>query len=118
MILEDPSGLSNVPITLTSPAGVATIVPGFPTDVSESVDPETGVVVSGHQAAVAISLLALIAAGVEMPTGVVEKSRRPWLVAFTDATGEAHTWKVVEALPDRTVALVRLLLEGYRAGTN
>lgn len=117
-ILEDSVSGFGWPLTLTSPAGVATLLTGFATDVSESVDPETGVIVSGRQASVTISLLSLGVAGVELPTGVVEKTRRPWRVTFADVTLAALTWKVVEVLPDRALGVVRLLLEAYRAGTD
>lgn len=117
-ILEDSASGFGWPLTLTSPAGVATLLTGFATDVSESVDPETGVIVSGRQAAVTLSFLSLAAASVEMPTGVAEKGRRPWIVTFADVMLAALTWKVVEVLPDRALGVVRLILEGYRAGTD
>lgn len=115
-ILEDSVSGFGWPLTLTSPAGAATQLTGFATDVSESVDPETGVVVSGRQASVTISLLSLDAAGLGLPTAVVEKNRRPWLVTFADVLLAAHVWKVVEVMPDRALGVVRLVLEGYRAG--
>lgn len=115
-ILEDSTSGFGWPLTLTSPAGVATLLAGFATDVSERDDPETGVIVSSRQASVTISLLSLIGATLELPTGVVEKTQRPWLVTFPDVTLAASTWKVVEVLPDRALGVVRLLLEAYRAG--
>lgn len=111
-ILEDSVSGFGWPLTLTSPAGEATLLTGFATDVSESVDPETGVIVSGRQASVTISLLSLP----ELPTGVAESTRRPWRVTFADVTLAALTWKVVEVLPDRALGVVRLILEAYRAG--
>jgi hypothetical protein len=111
-ILEDSTSGFGWPLTLTSPAGMATLHTGFATDVFESVDPETGVIVSGRQASVTISLLSLA----ELPTAVAEKGRRPWVVTFADVTLAAATWKVVEVLPDRALGVVRLILEAYRAG--
>jgi hypothetical protein len=113
-ILEDSASGFGWPLTLTSPAGVATLLTGFATDVSESVDPETGVIVSGRQASVTISLLSLP----ELPTAVADAARRPWRVTFADVLLAALTWKVVEVLPDRALGVVRLILEGYRAGSD
>jgi hypothetical protein len=118
-ILEDSTSGFGWPLTLTSPAGVATLLTGFATDVSESVDPETGIIVSGRQAAVTLSLLSLQVAGVPLPAAVNEKTRRPWRVTFADVLLAALVWKVVEVLPDRALGVVRLILEGYRdAGTD
>lgn len=109
-ILEDSASGFGWPLVLTSPAGVVRNVTGFRTDVSEQVDPETQVIVSGRQASVTISLASLP----ELPAAVPERSRRPWLVAFADVTtGETHTFKVVEVLPDRALGVVVLRLEGY-----
>lgn len=111
-ILEDSASGFGCPLVLTSPAGVVSNVTGFRTDISEQVDPETQVVVASRQASVTISLAALA----ELPAAVAERNRRPWLVAFPDVTtGEVHTFKVVEVLPDRALGVVLLRLEGYRA---
>lgn len=109
-ILEDLSGFG-WPLTLTSPSGVSASHVGFTTDVAETIDPETGVAVSGRRASVAISLLSLPV----LPSAVPESTRRPWVVTFDDATLNTPTrWKVVEVLPDRALGVVVLLLEAYR----
>jgi hypothetical protein len=109
-ILEDLSGFG-WPLTLISPSGVSASHVGFTTDVAESIDPETGVAVSGRRASVAISLLSLPV----LPSAVPESTRRPWVVTFDDATTLTPTrWKVVEVLPDRAIGVVVLLLEAYR----
>jgi len=109
-ILEDPSGFRR-PITLTSPAGTASALTGFATDVAESVDPETGVLVAGRRASAAISLLSLP----EMPTAEAEAGARPWQVTLTSIVGPPTTWKVVEVRPDRALGVVVLMLEAYDA---
>jgi hypothetical protein len=108
-ILEDSTSGFGWPLTLTSPAGVPALLVGFTTDVAETIDPETGVAVSGRRASVAIALLSLP----ELPTAVPDANRRPWIVTFADVTLAASTWKVVEVLPDRAVGVVVLLLEAY-----
>lgn len=99
------------PITITSPAGVATSVVGYTTDIAESVDPETNIAVASRKAQAVVSLLRLPT----LPTAVLERGSRPWLVAFADVvTGVVGTWKVVEVLPDRAIGLVILRLESWR----
>jgi hypothetical protein len=113
-ILEDSASGFGWPLTLTSPAGVVSMHTGFATDVAESVDPETGMLVTGRRASVAISLLSLA----ELPTAVADSAKRPWIVTFADTQLVASTWKVVEVRPDRALAVVVLLLETYRASTD
>jgi hypothetical protein len=110
-MLEDPTGFRRE-LTLTSPAGVVTPLGGFPTDIAESVDPETGTVVAGRRASVAVSLLSLPA----MPEVEPEAGARPWVVVF--ALFASTTWKVVEVKPDRAAGVVVLMLEAYDASTD
>lgn len=116
-ILGDTSGFAE-PLTLTSPAGDTRELTGFATDVAESVDPETGVIVSARRASVAISLLTLDELSAELPAVVPDADRKPWLVSFTSATGVLGTWKVVDVKPDRAIGVVVLTLESYDAGTD
>ena len=113
-IIEDSASGFGWPLVLTSPAAVATLLTGFASDVSETVDPETGIAVVGRRTSVAISLLSLT----ELPAAVPESDRRPWLVTMADVTGEAATWKVVEVRPDRALGVVVLILEAYRASAD
>jgi len=108
-ILEDSASGFGWPLTLTSPAGVSSMLTGFATDVAESVDPETGVSVSGRRTSVAVSLLSLA----ELPAVVHDETSRPWLVTYADVAGVVGTWKVIEVLPDRALGVVVLLLEAY-----
>ncbi len=110
-ILEDSASGFAWPLALTSPAGVVSLLAGFATDIAESVDPETGVVVAGRRGSVAISLLSLS----EMPSAEAESGKRPWQVAFDDLTAAPTTWKVVEVRPDRALGVVVLLLEAFDA---
>jgi hypothetical protein len=113
-ILENEASGFGWLIVLTSPAGVSALYTGFATDISETIDPETGLAVSGRRASVVLSLFSLP----ELPTAVPESNRRPWVVDFDDVTGAGTTWKVVEVKPDRAIGQVVLLLEAYRAGAD
>jgi len=112
-ILEDSATGFGWPLTLTSPLGISTQLIGYATDVSQTIDPETGQAVSGRRASVAVSLRALS----EMPRGEADHLRKPWTVSFVDSEGVTSKWKVVEVLPDRAVSVVVLLLESYHDGS-
>ena len=112
-IVEDDVGGFGWPITVTSPAGVAFAVKGLQNDISELIDPETNQLVVGRLAAIAVELGQFIASGGPMPTYVSEEKSKPWLVAFVDVGGTAHTFKVRESRPDRTVNALVLILEMY-----
>lgn len=108
-ILEDSTSGFGWPFVLTSPAGVSTALTGFTSDVSVTIDPDTGQAVAGRKASVAVSLASLPA----MPAAVADELMKPWLVTFADIQGVTATWKVTEVLPDRAVGIVVLLLESY-----
>ena len=99
------------PLTLTSPAGVATNLVGFTTDVGQTIDPDTGQAVAGRRASVALAMSSLPA----MPAAVADDEAKPWLVTFSDVAGTPGSWKVIEVLPDRAVGVVVLLLESWHA---
>lgn len=107
-ILEDLSGFGTA-LTLTSPEGVTSELVGTTADVALTIDPETGQAVTGRRTSVAVSTLSLPA----MPAAVADRTRRPWLVTFNDQHGVPATWKVVDVQPDRTLAVVVLILEAY-----
>jgi hypothetical protein len=108
-ILEDASGFAWA-FTLTSPLGVSADYSGFTTDVGQTIDPETGQAVAGRRASVAVSLLSLP----EMPAGIAESTRKPWLVRFLSVQGVEATFKVIEVLPDRAAGVVVMILEAYQ----
>jgi len=102
------------PVTLTSPAGVASAMRGYTTDISATIDPETGQAVTGRRASAVLSLLSLT----ELPVAVHDSDERPWLVTMADATGALSTWKVIEVRPDRSMGIVVLILGGYGAAAD
>ncbi len=108
-ILEDSTSGFGWPFVLTSPAGVSTALTGYTTDVSVTIDPDTGQAVAGKKASVAVSLASLPA----MPTAVADEMTKPWLVTVADIQGVTATLKVIEVLPDRALGVVVLLLESY-----
>lgn len=113
-ILTDssPSGFAS-PIIVTDPHGNAATINGLQNDVHLSVDPQTGAMVAGRRASVALSITALAAAGLGEPRAIADPKLKPWRIEFTTPTGKALTMKVAEALPDELGCIV-CLLETYK----
>lgn len=111
-ILENDQDFA-VPIVVTNPDGVSATLKGLQTDHALTIDPETGVAVTGSNVSVALSIQALQQAGIGQPRGIADSSRRPWLVQFTTPTGDTQKFKVAEALPDKLGCLV-LRLEVWK----
>jgi hypothetical protein len=113
-ILEDSAAGFGWPIKVTDPSGKVADVVGNSGDVSQVIDPQTGMAITGRVAHVAIAIATLRAAGfTDLPRGIADEKRKPWLVTFNDIGGTAHTFKVIEALPDQTIGLMTCTLEAY-----
>lgn len=112
-ILEDDVGGFGWPITVTDPDGTVGALVGMSNDIAQVIDPDTGVAVSGRSASVSIAISSLTAEGLGLPVGIADKSKKPWLVAFDDINGNAHTFKVQQSNPDRTIGDVVCLLEAW-----
>lgn len=116
LILEDEAFGFGWPITLRSPAGLqSTALIGYSDDISQTIDPDTGQLVSGRLASVALRTSTLLAQGFVMPYGVADAAAKPWVVTFADINGTAYTFKVRQTNPDRALGLVVCILEGYDA---
>lgn len=101
-------------ITLQAPDGRVAELRGNQRDISHAVDPETGKTVSARTASVVVSYADLAIVNM-MPRGESDTSKKPWVVKFVESVGDIeHTFKVAEALPDRTLGCVVLLLEFYK----
>jgi hypothetical protein len=114
-ILSDTVGGFAIPITLVDPAGNEATINGLATDIGLTIDPETGQAVIGRKASIAIPLRALEEAELEQPRGVASKTAKPWTATFTLPTGQAQTFKITSAMPDKLGCLV-CFLDVYVAG--
>lgn len=112
-ILGDTSGFA-VSATLTSPSGSSSVILGMFSLVTQTQDPNTGVVINGSRASFVVSDAILTAAGIGKPEGEADLSRKPWYLDVADASGTSRRFKVYENTPDRTVGCHILLLEFYR----
>lgn len=115
-IVEDPSGFGTL-VSVTNPAGVTASVMGLTRDIAATIDPGTGLVVTGRSASVTLSLATLGTAGLGVPRNIPDRDKRPWVITFTDALGTLHTFKVAEAMPDYGIGLVVCKLEAYKPQT-
>lgn len=113
-ILSDETTGFAWPISLTNPDGVTVELTGFSTDIGQTINPDTGQVVSGRQASVALSTAMLGALNIGIPRGISDSGHKPWVVRFADIHGAVQTYKVQEAMPDRALGLVTCVLETYR----
>lgn len=111
-ILNNTDGFG-VPITVTDPGGTSAALTGFSTDIPFTIDPETGMAVSGRTASVALHMRDLVAAGLGNPKNIPDEDSRPWVVSFVDVVGITHTFKVKESNPDRASGVITCTLEVY-----
>jgi hypothetical protein len=114
-ITGDVSGGFGWLITVTTPTGQSAVISGLSTDIGESLDPETGMIVAGRKASVALPIASLVAVGITtLPSAAPDASKKPWVIRFADVAGNAHTFAVKHAMPDTAIGLVTCILEQYR----
>lgn len=114
LILENSNDFG-WPVTVTDPSGVVAGLTGYSNDISSVIDPDTGQLVSGRVASIALRISSLALAGLGIPRGIDNDTQKPWVVAFDDINGAAHTFKVQQSNPDRTLGIVTCLLESYKS---
>lgn len=105
-----------VTVTVTDPNGQCAEVQGQSSDIGVSIDPDTGVPISGRRAHVTLRLASLVAAGFDdIPQHVTSADGHPWRIEFTDSAGVAHVFAIRHSWPDRSLGIVTLLLEYWSA---
>lgn len=112
IVEQDPQG-PRWPLTVTNPDGVALETYCVGNDIAQAIDPETGELVSGRSSSVSLVLRTLLDAGLGIPEGIADESKKPWLVATEDVNGISYTFAIQQTNPDRTLGLVTCLLETY-----
>ena len=100
--------------SITPPDGEPQPFYGLSTDIGQTIDPDTGMLVQGRKASVAVSLGDLNDAGFKIPTNIVNKSSKPWVVQFNAIECDGYAFKVEHTMPDRAIGSVVLLLTVYR----
>jgi hypothetical protein len=112
-ILEDGALGFGWPITVTDPNGLTGNLTGFSNDIAQTIDPDTGQLVSGRVATAALRMSSLTAQGLGLPRGVADTAGLPWRITFTDINANSYDFKVRQADPDRALGIIVCILEGY-----
>lgn len=113
-ILEDEINGPGQAITLTRPDGLKADLTGTSNDIGLMIDPDTGVAVAGRQATITLRTRTVLAKLHELPAGIKDQSRKPWVAVFNDINGQSHTFKIVEVMPDRSLGVITCTLELYK----
>ena len=112
IVLEDDVTGFGWPITVADPTGKAESLVGSSGDIAQAIDPDTGQAVSGRLAMVTLRISSLVAAGfTDLPKGISSTTSKPWLITFDDINGNSFTFKVQQSNPDRTLGVVKCILE-------
>jgi len=114
-ILEDGVYGFGWPITVTDPGGKSAPLTGFSDDISQVIDPDTGIAVSGRLASAVLRISSLTEAGLGLPVGIADAGSKPWVINFDDINGSPHTFKVQQSDPDRAIGIVVCILEIYKS---
>ncbi len=114
-ILEDKVTGFGFDITVTDPLGTVGEFIGFSNDITQVLDPDTGQIVSGRSASVAIRMTTLNTVfSNSLPVGIADAGIKPWVVEFLDIAGLPYKFKVIKSNPDRALGVVTLLLGEYQ----
>lgn len=108
-------GDEGVDFIVTDPAGATATMRGLSWDIGMMIDANTGQATSGRQAHVTIRIASLTAAGMAIPVNISETDRKPWIFDILSVNGEATRCKAIESRPDRTLGVVTVALERFRA---
>jgi len=116
-ILENKVSGFGWDIELINPSGISSNdvidggLVGFSNDISQVIDPDTGQMVSGRSASIAIRISTLIDLG--MPRGISDTNAKPWIVKVKDINSNEFTFKIQQSNPDRALGIVTCYLELY-----
>lgn len=112
--LEDGVSGFGWPITLIAPSDLSAPLTGSSNDIAQAIDPDTGQIVSGRTASVALRIASILDAGFsELPRNVEAAGVKPWRVMFDDINGNSYMFKVRQTNPDRALGLLVCMLENY-----
>ena len=114
--LSNTQGFGNG-FTLTDPSGAQGNFIGQTGDIGELIDPDTGLAVSGRLAFAVVAIGDLQLSGLTgFPIGISDKNSKPWLCEFGAPATSDQCYKVKSTMPDRTVGVIKMILELYDNG--
>lgn len=115
-ILENDATGFGWPIRITDPDGQFADVIGDAGEISQLIDPDTGLAVSGNLAHVTLRISTLKSKGLDVPKGIADTAAKPWRITFDDINGNSYTFKVRQSRPDAMLGIVVCILEIYGNG--
>jgi len=113
MILSDDVFGFAWDISVTDTTGTVYPFKGFSNDIAQMLDPDTGLLVSGRVASVALRIADFEALGIGLPRRVSDESLQPWIVTFNDINANSFDFIIRQSDPDRALGMIVLLLEAY-----
>ena len=113
--LEDDVNGFNWPITVEDPDGNTADLIGNSGDIGMTIDPNTGLAVSGRIAHVVLRISSIVAGGLSgLPRGQADKTKKPWKFTFNDLAATSYVFIVRQAMPDRTLGVITCVVEAYK----
>ncbi len=113
--LEDDANGFGWAISVTNPSGTTVVLKGQSGDISKLIDPNTGEAVAGRLATATLRISSVKAAfSGELPEGINDPAKKPWLCEFADLGEISYKFKVIKSEPDRTLGFVALTLGLYK----
>lgn len=112
-ILENPLDFGQV-VTLTDPAGVATVLAGHTGDIARAIDPDSGLIIKGRSIHVTLAIPSL-PAGPRPEVSTDPVANNPWRVSFPRITTAVVTqYAVVGTDPNDSLGHIVLELGNLR----
>jgi len=102
-----------IEMTVTDPSGVQAQITGIPTDIHQSIDPQTGLLVASRTLCVSMPLAAFDEKFGKRPEGVSARGRRQWLVELKLPTMPAAVKYAVEGTRPDAIGIVLCFLQIY-----
>ena len=104
-----------VPVVLTSPTGVEYSTRCFFVDVSNDINPQTGLMVVSRRVAITVSLYDTD--GVLVLTENPADTKGNWKATLTNIVGEEGTYLVNDPMIDRTLGSITMTLKRLKTET-
>lgn len=102
-------------VKLQNPSGQFATVAAITNEVWQGLDPNSGNIINGAVASIAISLDALTKASLGgIPQNPHNAKEKPWLVELTLADGVPRTYKIAESRRDMQMGLIWYVLSRYQ----
>jgi len=116
LTLEDNVNGYGWPIIVEDPDGNTAPLNGQSGDIGLTIDPNTGVAVSGREAHVALRVSSIEASSlVGLPRGQAKNdTKKPWIFRFEDINGHPGVFMVRQVMPDETGGVITCIIEAYK----